>query len=631
MRKVHRPVRLIALSLALAACPTEGRGEQAAGARPIEIEVDASDAPRRLFHVRLAIPAVPGPLTLVYPKWIPGEHGPTGPLADIAGFKVSAGGKPVAWRRDELDLHAFHCEVPAPADTVEVALDYIAPPPGTEGFISAQSSAQVAVFHWNQMLVYPRGRTMREILLRAGLVLPEGWKFSTALPVASSSGRRTSFEPVTLETLVDSPVLAGAHLKEVPLGPADGPPHLLCLAADGDAALALPAELKATFDRLVAEAGALFGARHYRSYRFLLTLSDFTPPFFLEHHESSDNRAPERTLLDESLQKRWLFVLAHEYAHSWNGKHRRPAELVRDDFQEAVSTRLLWVYEGLTEYLGCLLSARAGLWTADEFRDNLALSAEGLSNQKGRTWRPLEDTTRAAQVLYGARGDWAAWRRGVDFYNEGLLLWLEADTVIRQETKGKKSLDDFCRRFHGGEGGKPSVKTFTLDELAATLGDVAPCDWKGFFASRVGAVAPEPPLGGIRRGGWKLAYDAAPSPFARLRESTDKSIDLGSSLGLVLKEDGGVGDVIPGKAADRGGIGPGMKLVAVNGRRWSAELLREAIAGTRSGGKLDLLVENAGFFRTHSLDYAEGLKYVKLERDAGAPDLLSEVLKPLSK
>jgi predicted metalloprotease with PDZ domain len=614
----------VILLLVLTACSATAQ-QNAQGRPTIQVEVDASEAARRLFHARLVIPCDPGPLTLLYPKWIPGEHGPTGPVNDVAGLRITAGGKTIPWRRDELDVNAIHCDVPGGA--IEVALDYLPPTPGTEGFISAQSSAKLTVFHWNQMLLYPKGRSMQEIELRASLVLPEGWKYSTALPVASSNGRKAAFEPATLETLIDSPVLIGAHLKEIPLGPG----HFLCLAADSDAALAIPDALKASFEKLVVEAGALFGTRHYRSYRFFLSLSDFTPPFFLEHHESCDNRAPERTLLDENLQKRWLFILAHEYAHSWNGKHRRPADMVKPDFQEAIATRLLWVYEGLTEYLGCLLAERCGIWTADQWRDNLALAADGLANQKGRTWRPLEDTTRAAQVLYAARTDWASWRRGVDFYNEGLMIWLEADTIIRQETKGAKTLDDFCKRFHGGEGGKPSVKPYTFDDVVDALSAIAPYDWKKHLTERMTSLSPEPPMGGITRGGWKLTHAAEPSEMYKVHEGTDKSIDLTASIGLLLKDDGTVTDIIPGKAADHAKLGPGMKLVAVNGRRWSSDLLKEAVAGTKGGGKLELLVENAQFFKTHALDYKDGEKYPKLERVEGSADLISEILKPTGK
>jgi predicted metalloprotease with PDZ domain len=616
------------LSLAAVALGPEPQG---APPGPISIEVDAREVSRRLLHARLTLPAAPGPLTLLYPKWIPGEHGPTGPLLDVLGLRIQAGGRALPWQRDEKDLHAIHCELPPGTSSVEVTLDYVPPPPGTEGFISAQASAKLAIFHWNQVLVYPKGRTLREIEFRPSVVLPEGWKCSSPLPVAQASGPRTSFEAATLETLVDSPVLLGAHLVEIPLGSPGGVPHFLCLAADGESALAIEPRVKTAFERLVREAGELFGTRHYRSYRFFLSLSDLTPPFFLEHHESSDNRAPERTVVDETLQKRWLFILAHEYAHSWNGKYRRPADMVVPDFQEAIATRLLWVYEGLTEYLGCLLAARCGIWTPEEFRDNLALAAEGLANQKGRLWRPLVDTTRAAPILYNARADWAAWRRGVDFYNEGLLLWLEADALIRQETKGSRSLDDFCRLFHGGEGGRPAVKAYSFEDLVSALGEIAPIDWKAHWKERLTSLAEEPPMGGIVRGGWKLSYDTSPSPMYRVHEGTDRAVDLTSSIGLLLKEDGTITDIIPGKAADRAALGPGMKLVAVNGRRWSSDLLKEAVGSTKSGTALELLVENGQFFRTHALEYKEGDRYPKLERTASTPDLLSEILKPRSK
>lgn len=592
--------------------------------RPIDLEVDATDAPRRLFHARLAIPAEPGPLTLFYPKWIPGEHGPTGPLADVVGLRVAAGGKEIAWQRDEVDLHALHVVVPADTEGVEVALDYVAPPPGTEGFISAQASAKLAVFHWNQMLIYPKGRPVGEIKVRPRLVLPEGWTCSCALAVEEASTRGRKFQTASLETVVDSPVLCGAHLREVPLA-AD---HWLVLAADGAEALQISEALTDKFRRLVAEAGTLFGSRHYRSYRFFLALSDLTPPFFLEHHECSDNRAPERTLLDDSLQKRWLFILPHEYVHSWNGKYRRPADMVKSDFQEPIATRLLWIYEGLTEYLGCLLAARSGIWSAEDFRDNLALAADGLANQKGRTWRPLEDTTRAAPVLYSARSDWASWRRGVDFYNEGLLIWLEVDAMIRQKSQGQRSLDDFCRRFHGGSGGAAAVRGYTLEEVTRELAAVAECDWKQHFLERLTSTAPNPPMGGVERAGWKVTAARSPSEMYKVRESSDRTVDLSTSIGLFLKDDGSVTDVIPAKAADKAGIGPGMKLIAVNGRRWSADLLREAVAATASGGPLDLLMENGQFFRTHSLQYQEGSRYPALERVGSHPDLLSEILAP---
>jgi predicted metalloprotease with PDZ domain len=622
-----RVVSALAATLLLAAQAQA----QAAKARPLTIEVDLTEAPRKLLKSRLVIPARPGPLKLYYPKWIPGEHGPTGPITDLAGLKITAAGKAIPWRRDEVDMYALHCTVPEGADAVEVALNFLTPAT-TTGFSSgACCTHSLAVLNWNQVVLYPAGRPARAIECQASLRLPAGWKLGTALPVRKTEGEMTSFGTVSLEELLDAPVLCGAHLRDIPIGPAGGVPHSIAIACDSAAALEVSPALKANLDRLVEEAYKLFGARHYRAYKFLLTLSDQVAHFGLEHHECSDNRVPERLLVDGRMTKGlWATLLPHEYVHSWNGKYRRPADMITDDFQKPQRTRLLWVYEGLTQYLGVVLAARSGLWTPEQFRDNLAQIAEWAQNQRGRTWRPLEDTAVAAQLLYAARADWASWRRSVDFYDEGILLWLDIDTLIRQKSDGKLSLDDFCRRFHGGEGGAPRVKGFTLDELAADLNAVVPHDWKRLLIERVTATSAAAPLDGLKRGGWKLAYGAKRSGLHETREGDDKVIDLTASVGLLLKEDGTVGDVIPGKAAHRAGVGPGMKLIAVNGRRWSAPVLRAALAATKAGGKLELLVENGEFFRTFALEHREGERYPRLEREAAAPDVLAAIVRPLA-
>jgi predicted metalloprotease with PDZ domain len=621
---------LLALAI-LAAAPIAAEAQTSKGP-PITLAFDATDAPRRILHATLTIPAQPGPLTLYYPKWIPGEHGPTGPVTDLAGLKITAAGKVIAWRRDDLDMYAIHCKVPAGADAVEVSLSFLTPPGGS-GFTSGGScTPQLAVLSFNQVLLYPSGRPTRQIECRASLKLPAGWKLGTALPVRKQQGQTTEFETVSLDTLVDSPVLCGAHFREIALGPTSGPPHYLAMACDSAAGLQISPAMKENLDRLVVEAHKLFGSRHYRSYKFLLALSDNIAHFGLEHHESSDNRVPERMLLEDRMRKStWAMLLPHEFVHSWNGKYRRPADMVTDDFQQPQKTRMLWVYEGLTQYLGYVLTARCGLWTPERFRDNLAGIAEWAQNQRGRTWRPLEDTATAAQLLFYARGDWSALRRSVDFYDEGVLLWLEIDTLIREKTKGKRSLDDFCRRFYGGEDGKPSLRPFTLNDLVADLNAVLEYDWKEHLRKRVAAPTPTPPLEGIERAGWKLTYSDKPSDLQQGNEGEQKLIDLSASVGLALKEDGTVIDVIPGKAAHKAGVGPGMKLIAVNGRRYSASLLREALAATKKGVKLELLLENGEFFRTYALEYAGGERYPRLERDAGRPDLLMAIVAPLQK
>lgn len=593
---------------------------------PVLLEVDAGEAPQKIYHARLVIPVEPGPVTLYYPKWIPGTHGPTGPIADLAGLKMHANGKEVRWRRDDVDMYAFHCTVPEGARALEVALDLLAADRG--GFGNATQN--IAVVRWNQVLLYPKGRPIGAIDFQATLKIPAGWKLSTALPIESQQGAATRFARVSLETLVDSPVIAGLHHREIRLGTGE-PAHYLDLVSESAAGLEITPKQKAAYEKLVAEAGALFGTRHYKSYRFLVTLSDKMPAHGLEHHESSDDGMPERSMSDDAAGKAIAYLLPHEYVHSWNGKYRRPAGLITPTYQEANNTRLLWVYEGLTEYLGTVLTARSGLWTLDEARDYLAVTAERLQNQKGRAWRPLEDTTLIAPMrAYDATG-WSAWRRSVDYYDEGTLIWLEVDTKIRQLTKGKRSLDDFCRRFHGGPGGRVEVKAYDFEDVVAALNDIAPYDWKTLLTRRVTETADRAPLKGFEQGGWRVILGDKPTAFEKAAQGLRKRIDLSSSIGLTLGQDGSIADVIPGKPAYKAGVGPGMKMVAVNMRRFSPDVLQDALVACRNPAQpVALLLEDGDFFRTYTLDYHDGPRYAHLDRLKQQPDLLSKILTPLT-
>jgi predicted metalloprotease with PDZ domain len=425
--------------------------------------------------------------------------------------------------------------------------------------------------------------------------------------------------------------LPGAFFAGVELTPQAKPPHFLDIVADSAAALALKPEDARHFSHLAAETGALFGARHYQAYHFLLTLSDHVAHFGLEHHESSDNREEENYLTDEDMRKVGGYLLPHEMVHSWNGKYRRPKGLATPDFDQPMKGDLLWVYEGLTDYLGIVLTTRSGLWTNENFCDYLALETARLAAGAGRTWRPLADTAVAAQLLYLARPEGAAWRRGVDFYPEGDLIWLEADVLIRQRTQGRHSLDDFCKKFHGGESGPPRVIPYTLENVVATLNEVTPYDWRQFFQTRVEVTNAQPPLGGLEGAGWRLAYTNKVPERLKALETRDKLTDLSFSLGLIVKQDGYINDVMPGSPADKAGVGPTMKLLAVNGRRWTPEILRAAITAAKTDPKpIELLVENEDYFRTFTLDYHDGEKYPKLERNPTKPDLLAEILKPLT-
>jgi predicted metalloprotease with PDZ domain len=610
----------------------------AASGPNISLSVDATEAPRKIFHARLRIPATPGTLTLYYPKWIPGEHAPDGPINDLAGLKFSAGGQTLKWRRDLLDGWTINVEVPAGQNEVLADLDFLSPATFAGGF-SAGSSAtdKLVIISWNQVLLYPKGWKADDITFSASLKLPHGWKYATALPggrgVGSFGGgdnveNDLHFSPAPLTTLVDSPVLAGEFLKAVPLTSGTNPPAEIDVAADSAAALEPPQEVWDHLKNLVAQAGALFGTYHYRDYHFLYTLSDHVAHFGLEHHESDDSRVGERGLIDESDRKLDASLLPHEYVHSWNGKYRRPADLATPDYQQAMQTDLLWTYEGLTEYLGNMLAARSGLWTPEQYREYLALSAATLDHLPGRTWRNLQDTADAAPQLYFAPRAWYSWRRGVDFYEEDDFNWLWVDVVIRQQTKDKKSIDDFCKLFHGVQGGVPALKTYTFDDIVNALNQIAPYDWRGFWTERLTNHGPGAPLGGVEGSGWKLVYDETPSDFERSAERAENLVDEAFSVGLVLKDDGEVSDTIEGMTAAKAGMGPGMKVVAVNGRKFSADVLHDAIKTAKSSSDpIELLVENTDYYKTFKLDYHEGEKHPHLVRDESKPDLLGEIIK----
>ena len=603
-------------------------GAQGAKA-PVTIALDASEAPRHVLRARLSIPAKPGPLTLLYPQWIPGEHGPTGPLTDLVNLRFTANGKTLSWRRDLVDMYALHIEVPAGASVVEASLDYLSP--SAAGGFSGGSSVteKLAVLSWNQVLLYPKGTRSDEIMYAASLKLPEGWGFGTALEEAGRAGGSVSFKPVSLTTLVDSPVLAGLHFKKIPLGTNLGRDHYLDLASDSAEALVMTPEILKHYQNLVAESGALFGARHYGHYDFLYTLSDNVAHFGLEHHESSDDRTGERSFIDPALLKTTSGLLPHEMVHSWNGKYRRPSGLATGDFSSPMKGDLLWVYEGLTQYLGSILTARSGLWTEQDYRDDTAMIAAALSAAPGRTWRPLQDTCDEAQILYGAPNAGASLRRSVDYYPEGQLIWLEVDTVIRELTKNQKSLDDFCKLFHGAPSSAPLVKTYTFDDVVAALNQVTPYGWGPLLRNRLDSLDASSPMGGIVRGGWKLAFTEEPTELWKARETANKNVDVSHSIGILLSAEGAINDVLPGSPAAKAGLIPGMKLLAVNGRKWSTEGLHQALKDSRTTtAPMEVISENGSFVKVFRVDYHGGERYPRLVRAEGTPDRLSEILAP---
>jgi predicted metalloprotease with PDZ domain len=593
----------------------------------VTISIDATTAPRKIFHASLTIPATAGDLTLYYPKWIPGEHAPDGPVIDLAGLKFSAAGKTLKWRRDLLDGFTLHVDVPAGVTEIGAELDFLSPATFEGGF-SAGSSAtdKLAIISWNQVLLYPKGFKSDDINYSASLRIPQGWKFGTPLPIAGQSANEIKFATVSLTTLVDSPVITGEFLKVVPL--AQDPVTEMDIAADSAAALEAPPETWDHYKSLVDQAQKLFGAHHYRDYHFLYTLSDHVAHFGLEHHESDDSRVDERALVDDTSRKLSASLLPHEYVHSWNGKFRRPADLATPDYQVPMQDDLLWVYEGLTNYLGFVLTARSGLLTAELDRDDLAMTASALDHLPGRQWRNLQDTADAAPQLYFSPRAWESWRRSTDFYNEDTLNWLWVDVIIRQQTKGAKSMDDFCHLFHGAPSTGPALKTYTFDDVVNALNQVAPYDWRGFWTERLTNHGPGAPLGGIEGSGWKVVYDENPSEMMTSSAASYHFVPAAFSIGLVLNDDGLISDTIEGELTAKAGIGPGMKVVAVNGRRFSADVLRDALKSAKTGtAPIELLVENTDYYKAYKIDYHAGEKYPHLVRDDSKPDLLTEILK----
>jgi predicted metalloprotease with PDZ domain len=588
--------------------------------------VDATDARRGVFHAHLTIPAAPGAMTLVYPKWIPGEHMPTGPVMQMAGLHIHAGQSELAWSRDKVDMFAFHIDVPRGVQTIDVDFDYLSPSQTFGGGYgeSANATQNLLLILFNHVVVYPAGTPTDQLTYHASVRLPASWKFDTALPVAKQDGDRIDFAPVSLTTLIDSPLMAGAFTRTIPV--ADGGREHITLIADSAPALAMPEANVAQARNLVAECDALFGARHYREYRWLVSLSDLLEPQGLEHHESTDIRGVERAISDATIAPGIMGTISHEFVHSWNGKYRRPAGLATPDYQAPQIGELLYVYEGMTRYYGnFVLTARSGIFTEEQDREYAAyVAANQDRNRPGRTWRPLADTAVFVPILGDAPSEEVPYRRTLDYYDESLLVWLDADMIIRAKTNGARSLDDFAKSFFGAPSSAPMVKPYTLDDVIAALNQVAANDWRAFFDTRVYRIAPHPPLGALEAAGWRLVYTDTPNWWIGFREHTHKPIDESFSIGIWVKNEGTIADVVHGSAAYAAGLMPGMKITSINGRKFSDDVLHEE---TRAAKPLTIAAEQATFSGSFTIENHAGERFPHLERISGTPDLLTDIMK----
>jgi predicted metalloprotease with PDZ domain len=596
------------------------------------MEVDARDLPRRLMHTRVQVPCQPGELKLWFPKWVPGTHGPFGPIQNVGGLYLeTADGRKLDWQRDEVELCRITCQVPDGVRQITVGLDTICNEPAVlaAGYLT-YGNASVGIINWSTCLLYPEGPSCDDTNVRLSLHLPPRWKFATALEVERTTEDKATFRTVPLVDLVDCPLIAGEHLRTIRLETGPYPPAFLHLVSESPNGLDLSQRVIDLYSRVVREAGALFGACHYPVYHFLVTCSDDLGYLGLEHLTSSINGVRAHDLQNDSSRRGWVAnLLPHEYVHSWCGKFRRPAGMCTSDFHTPEKMRLLWVYEGLAEYLGELLQVRSGLINPDQYRASLAAAIASLSHREGRRWRSLEDTAVASQFLRGGSPNWNELRREQDYYFEGMLVWLEADAIIRERSNGKKNLDDFCRKFLGANSSTAKVVPYELPEILSILHELADFDWERFVAKRVAQPQEALCLDVVGRLGYRVKYTAEPPEPVALRSrgnrATASALD---SLGLSFNDDGRVVDIVPRMIGDQAGLAPGMKAIGINHKTFGRESLHDALVDSTKLKKIELLLAEGDRLRTVVLNYADGPRYLTLERDSSKPDLLAEIAKP---
>lgn len=609
-------VLLVAMAVLAAIAPAQ---QQDQAAPVIKLVVDESQAPRRIAFVHEEIRVHPGELDLAYPKWIPGEHGPTGPIEDMAALRIHAGSVALPWKRDPDDIFKFQVNVPAGVDRISVDFDEL-----LQGTISAHQF----LLPWNAFILYPLGIDKLKLTVEPSVILPAGWKQGSSLHVTSESGDRINFAPLSLERLIDSPVLAGEYFRAVPL--ASVWPAELDITGDSQAAVddADKAHAFELFAKLIDQDRAMFGFRHWDKMHLLVSQSASDPYDGLEHEDSPWDAIGDAGLSKKDvLEKLGWPVLAHEQSHSWDGKYRRPAELYsKPDFQGPERTSLLWVYEGLNEYIGMLLATRAGFNDSAYMRDYLARTAADFAEEPGRKYTPLVDTATDDWVLRTVDGGWSSLRRSQDYYDEGALIWLRADVLIRHQSQGRRSLDDFLRSFFGQRHTGPIVVPYTRQDVEVALSAVWPYDWHSFFQKRVYEVNPEPPTDGLEAAGWRIVYNATPNTARYDSDITPVQYYGSYSIGMNVNKDGSIFDVWQGTPAYAAGLGPHMVILAVNGRAYSADALNEAIAHPQ-GGKITIIARNFNSVQTYVIHYAGGVRYPHLERIPGTHDYLSDIFK----
>jgi predicted metalloprotease with PDZ domain len=617
------PAVAVAAAAAVPAIPAIGK---AAYPGTIALHVDASNLSQQVFRMRLSMPARPGPMTLLYPQWAPGNHGPNIPLTQLAGLKFSAGGKPVEWTRDPVNVYAFHVTVPQGATTLEAEYQFLSPLDTSQGRITMTDD--ILGVQWQSVALYPAGYDARRITVQPTLTLPKDWQFASALEVEGRTGDEVRFKPHDLDTLVDSPLFAGRYFKRIDLAPGAKTPVMLNVVADNAENLEAKPEQIALHRAMVDQAIKLFGSTHYKHYDFLFAISDEFGGIGREHHQSSENGVKLGYFTEWNRNEAGRELLPHEFVHSWNGKFRRPAGQEVPNFNTPLQNELLWVYEGQTQFWGKVLAARSGLVSQNHAREALAIDAARYDNTQGRDWRAMQDTVNDP-IINGRRPiGWGNWQRSEDYYTEGMLIWLDVDTRIREMSGDKRSLEDFARAFFGVENGRVDALYYAFDDVVAALNKIQKFDWAPFLRSRLDGHGPGAPLDGLARAGWKLVYSDTPSDAGRAAEERSKSADFTYSLGFSVRQDGGVTGVIWDGVGFRAGLAANTTIIAVNNRVYKGEVLKAAVRDAKAGkGPIELLVKKGNNLRTISLDYKDGLRYPRLERIAGTRDRLEALFK----
>jgi len=601
----------------------------------VQLIVDASDLDRKIFNIRASIPVQAGPLTLYFPEWLPGKHGTNSALNQLAGLRFSGNQQAIDWKRDPLNMYAFHLQIPAGVSQLKAEYQFLSPTDDKFGRVTM--TPDIIGVQWNNMILYPAGAASDQIRIQPTLILPAGFQFGSALELAEkreNQGQRQNqnefqFKPVTLEELVDSPVFAGKYFKRFDLNPGAKIPVHLNVVADKPESLNATPEQIAAHQALVQQASTLFGSQHYRHYDFLLSLSDEFSGIGLEHHQSSENGVRPGYFSDWAKKSSGRDLLAHEYTHSWNGKFRRPADLLTPHFNTPMQDSLLWVYEGQTQYWGYVLAARSGLMKQEHIRDVLANVAAYYDHQSGRNWRNLQDTTNNPVFVSRRSQAWSDFQRDEDYYKEGALLWLEVDAQLRALSAEKYSLNDFASKFFGVNDGSTSPLSYQLSDIISTLNEIQPFDWGHFLQERLEGLQSKTPTASLELAGWKLVYTEKPSEYAKATEDAQDG-DFLYSLGFSLDKTGKITRMLLNSPAGKANILSGSLIIAVNGKSYKADALKSAITNAKTQKQaIELIVRHGDYYRTVRLDYFEGLKYPALIRNNQVPDRLSKILTPL--